>query len=637
MSTSSPSPRSYEFGQFQLDVPNCLLLHDGKTVSVAPKAFDTLVALVEHNGRVLGKEELIKLIWPDTFVEEINLAVHISALRRALGDSPEAPRYIATIPRRGYRFVAPVRNVLAAGDQPAGDVGSVPEKLVERGNRARSQPEKQAIGFPSTTPGRNWRAIGAVIALLVAGAIVTVSLSGKKGGGSNNRLKSIAVLPFKPFGIDDKYDQLGLAMADALITKLSNIREIVVRPTSVVLRAEVSERDPGAIGRKLAVDSVLEGRIQASNGLVRVSVQLIRTSDGVPLWAERFDQTGSNTFQLQDSISQRVADSLMPQLTGEEKTLLSERYSPSDTAHLAYIRGRFFWDKRTPEGLKKAIDSFNQAIEADPAYALAYAGLADSYVLLPFYAHVSPGDAIPKAKEAALKALEIDNRIAEAHASLAYTRFIYDWDWAEAESELKRSLELNPNYPSARHWYADYLAAMGRNAEAVAEMHRALELDPLSPIMNTDMGWVLYAAGRYDEAIEQLKKTLEMDPDYCAAHWTLGKVYEAKGMYPEAITEFGNQKDTALLGHALAISGRKDEALKILDGLTRPDADSNTPKLSIAFLYWGLGDGVHGEQWLEQAFQERDHRLVYLKFDPATSDLRSDQRFLSFVKRVGLP
>ena len=637
MSTSSPNPRSYEFGQFQLDVPNCLLLHDGKTVSVAPKAFDTLVALVEHNGRVLGKDELIKLVWPDTFVEEINLAVHISALRRVLGDSPEAPRYIATIPRRGYRFVAPVRNVPAVDDQPAGGADWVPEDLDEPGNRAAGRDEKQVAGHPRAVLGRNWRAIGAVIALLVAGAIVTVSLSWKRGGGSNNRLKSIAVLPFKPFGADDKYDQLGLAMADALITKLSNIREIVVRPTSVVLRAEVSERDAGAIGRKLAVDSVLEGRIQASNGLVRVSVQLIRTSDGVPLWAERFDQTGSNTFQLQDSISQRVADSLVPQLTGEEKTLLSDRYSPNDAAHLAYIRGRFFWDKRTPEGLKKAIDYFNQAIEADPAYALAYAGLADSYVLLPFYAHVSPGDAIPKAKEAALKALEIDNRIAEAHASLAYAEFIYDWDWAGAESELKRSLELNPNYPSARHWYADYLAAMGRNAEAVAEMHRALELDPLSPIMNTDMGWVLYAAGRYDEAIEQLKKTLEMDPDYCAAHWTLGKVYEARGMYQEAITEFGNQKDTALLGHALAISGRKGEAVKILDGLTRPDADSNTPKLSIACLYWGLGDAAHGEQWLERAFEERDHRLVYLKFDPTTPDLRSDQRFLSFVKRVGLP
>jgi DNA-binding winged helix-turn-helix (wHTH) protein/TolB-like protein/Tfp pilus assembly protein PilF len=622
----------YCFGSFRLDPIGGSLQRDGNPIPVSPKAFEILVALVQNSGRVLTKDELMSAVWPDTFVDEINLTVHISALRKALGDKPDTPEYIATVPRQGYSFVASViekhqddANIRSEPIQDSASPYQQEDSPVAEGNHEKTRPE------------RGWAeyALRAVaIVLVVAGCAIYLW---PRRSGAGQQIKSIAVLPFKPFGTDDKYDQLGLGMMDALITRLSNVRKIVVRPTSAVLRANTTERDSGALARSLGVDSFLEGRIQAAGGRVRLSVQLVRTTDGVPIWAETFDQRASDLFALQDSVAERVANSLVLRLTGEEKASLSKRYTESDEAHLAYIRGRYFWDKRTPDGLKKAMDCFNQAIEADPSYALAYAGLADCYVLVPFYTFEPANDAVPKAKEAALKALEIDENIAEAHASLAYARFIYDWDWPGAEAELKRSLELNPNYPTAHHWYADYLAAMGRPQEAIPEMQHAVALDPLSLIMNTDLGWVLYSAGRYDDAIVQLQKTIEMQPAYPPAHWTLGKAYEAKGMYAEAIAEFQkNGNDKAELGRALALSGRKDEALRIIDGLKHSTSERPAPKLSIGLLYCAVGDNGHAMTWLERALQEREHRLVYLKFDPNLGELRSDARFLDLMHRIGL-
>jgi tetratricopeptide (TPR) repeat protein len=303
---------------------------------------------------------------------------------------------------------------------------------------------------------------------------------------------------------------------------------------------------------------------------------------------------------------------------------------------LKYIGGRYFWDKRTAKDFEKAIDDFKQAIDLEPTYALAYSGLADCYVLLPFYGYVQSKDAVPRAIEAALKALEIDDSVAEAHASLAYAKFIYDWDWTGAEFELKRSLTLNNNYPTAHHWYADYLAAMGRTQEAIPEMRRARDLDPLSLMMNTDLGWVLYSAGKYDEAVEQLKNTLEIGPDFKAAHWTLGNVYMAKAMYSEAVAEFERQNDRALLGCALAGCGRRAAAVEILRELTRASGPPATPRLSIALLYCWLGDRQSAIEWLQRAIEAREQRVVYLKFDHVADALRSDPRFVSLLQRIGL-
>ena len=621
--------RLYRFGPFCLNPEKLVLTKDDNLISLPPKTLEALVVLVQHRETPLEKDELIKLLWPDTFVHEMNLAVHISRLRKLLGEAPGDHNYIITVPKRGYRFVAEVTEEI----ENHSDVGH------EAGVGCAHEGEEENSA-PSVVRGertrRNRHALIALILLLVAGAIVSFRIMRRSDSPPTRQIRSIAVLPFKPFGVDNRYSELGLAMADALTTKLSNVREIVVRPTTVVLRAHSEVQDPGPVGRKLSVDAVLEGRIQAYGGRIRVSVQLIRSSDGVPLWAQRFDQSAIDTFFIQDSISRRVTDSLMLTLTGDEKTLLSKRYTQSDAAHLSYIRGRYFWDKRTPQDLKKAISSFNEAVDSDPSYALAYAGLADSYLLEPLFGYAQPKDSIPKAKEAALKALEIDNSLAEAHASLGYAKLIYDWDWLGAEAELSRSLALSPNYPTAHHWCADYLAAMGRMPEAITEMKRARDLDPLSLVMNTNLGWVLYAGGKYDEALKQLGKTLEMDRNFAPAHWTLGNIYFAKGMYPEAVAEFEMQGDRALLGCALAKAGRKDAALEILGELTPAGGRTGAPKLSVAFLCSCLGDKPSAFQWLDKAIDEREQGLVYLKFDRLADGLRGDPKFVDALRRIGL-
>ncbi|HYL97509.1 MAG TPA: winged helix-turn-helix domain-containing protein, partial [Blastocatellia bacterium] len=462
--------RLYTFGPFCLDPDKLALTREGRMIALPPKTLEALVLLVRHRDSPLDKDELIKLLWPDTFVLDINLTVHISKLRKLLGEAPGDHQYILTVPKRGYRFVAEVTEltelteVAEATEVTESDVGPHPGAAIER---ARDDGE-QRPDESRNRHRRRYRRLFAILApiFLIGATVLAIRIIRWRAAPPARGIRSIAVIPFKPLGVDDRYSELGLEMADALTTKLSNIREIVVRPTTVVVRAHSQEQDPSAVGRKLSVDAVLEGRIQGNRGRIRVSVQLIRSSDGVPLWAERFDQSATDTFTLQDSISQRVADSLMLTLTGDEKTLLSKRYTQSDAAHLSYIRGRYFWDKRTPQDLKRAINNFNDAIDADPSYALAYAGLADSYLLLPFYTYTQSKDSIPKAREAAQRALEIDDSLAEAHASVGYAKFIYDWDWLGAETELSRSLALSPNYPTAHHWYADYLAAMGRDREA---------------------------------------------------------------------------------------------------------------------------------------------------------------------------
>ncbi len=571
---SKPTSLLYRFGPFLLNPTEQLLLRDGQPVALKPKLFDLLLILVENSGHVLHKNELIEKIWPNTFVEESNLTVSIFALRKALGDDHDNHSYIETVPRRGYRFVA---KVIEVRDEGAGRVA---------GKRARLRSGYERLG---------------------AGPDVT----------------RLAVLPFKPIGAaaDDEY--LGLGLADALITKLTSLRQIRVRP--------------------LKVDALLDGSIQRARKRIRVTAQLVDARDGATLWAENFDEKLGDIFSLEDSLSDQVVRALSLKLTGEERKHLIKRHTASTEAYQAYLKGRYFWNKRTAEGFNKGVEYFEHAIALDPNYALAYVGLADCYQLLGGYFALPSRETIPKARKALLEALQLDDTLAEAHASLAHLR-AREWNWSDAEKEFHRAIELNPNYVTAHHWYSIYLKEMGRFDEAWAEIKMAEQLDPVSLNINTSVGALLYFMREYDQALEQLRATLELDPVYPFAHFNLGMVYEAKEMYHEAIKHYRktqtilgkNLELMAYLAHAYALSGRRGEAQKLLDELKKPSDHGYELRYYIAVIYVGLGEKDQAFAWLEGAYNERDEMLGVLKVDPMLDSLRADPRFTSLLERVGL-
>lgn len=581
--------RVYEFGPFCLNATEGLLLCDGRPVSLAPKALAILSVLVGKNGRLVEKSELIDRVWPDTFVEESNLTQNIFTLRKLLGKDAHGRPYIETVSRRGYRFTAEVKELRDEG-QP---------------------PDDRGAGVPP--------------------------LDGKRA------LTSIAVLPFSLIGEESGDEYLKLGMADALITRLGNIRKIILRPTSAVRKYVSHEQDSIRLGQKLGVEAVLEGTIQRRGEQFRITVQLVSVSSETTLWAERFDEKFTDIFAVEDSISEQVAGALILQLTSDEKRRLTKRYTEDVEAYQAYLKGRYFWNKRTEEGMRKGVECFRQAIEIDPLYALAYAGLADSYNLLGIYNVLPPPEIFPKAKAAAVKALEIDDTVAEAHTSLASVLQHFDWDWAGAEREYRRALELNPDYATAHHWYANYLITMERHAEAMEEMRLARRLDPLSPIIDGNIGNLLYYTRRYDRALEHFRKILKMEPDFYGTHSNLGGVYEQKGMYEEAISEFekalaldDNLSTRAWLGHAYALAGKTAAAHEVINDLKERAQSRYISPYDIAMIYIGLGDVGQAFAWLDRAYEDRSDSLVWLRIDPRLDSIRSDPRLIDLMERVGL-
>jgi TolB-like protein/Flp pilus assembly protein TadD len=484
----------------------------------------------------------------------------------------------------------------------------------------------------------------ALIAALGAGYLLI-------SGRSNRRqpisaVKSIAVLPFKALGVDSGDEYLGLGMTDTLITQLSNLSQIIVRPTSAVRKYTDPGQDPLVAGREQEVDAVLEGSIQKSGERIRVTVRLMNVRDGSSLWAYKCDDQCAGIFEMQDAISERVAAALAMTLTSEEQKRLTKRYTDNTEAYQFYLKGRYYWNKRTDESLTKGIEYFHQAIDKDPGYALAYAGIADCYNALgnSVYGGLPPRKALPQAKASAIKALEIDEALAEAHASLGFVTTQYDWEWPVAEREFKRAIELNPNYPTAHHFYAVYLAAMERLDESMREMKRAEELDPLSLIIQTDLGRRFYFARQYQQAGEQLRSVIAMDPNFFRARFDLGQVYVKQGKYEEGIAELrqaiklsgGAAVSLARLGYAYAVSGNRDEARTLLDQLNSLAKQQYVSPYLSATIYVGLGEKDKTFQFLDAAYEERSSSLIRLKVDPIFDDLRSDSRFADLVRRVGL-
>jgi serine/threonine-protein kinase len=456
---------------------------------------------------------------------------------------------------------------------------------------------------------------------------------------------SIAVLPFADLSPQKDQEYFCDGVTEAIIGKISKLRELkVISRTSVMLYKD-TKKNIKEIGQELDVGAILEGSIQKEEENIRISAQLINVEDGFHLWAETYDRKLASVFAIQDEISLQIVNALKIELGDEEKTILAKHYTKDIEAHNLYLKGRFHWNKMTEESLKKSIECFNQVIEKDPNFALAYFGLADSYMLAVQIEVLPTKEVFPKAEREVLKALEIDDKLAEAHATLAYIKLTYYWDWMSAEKEFKRAIKLNPNSSTAHLWYAQFLNIMKRHDESIAEIKKAQELDPISTFIAANVGFRYYYARLYDQAIEEVRKALELDPNYWVAHWVLGYVYAKKEMYNEAITELkkavelqegGVVETLPDLGWAYGISGKRAEALKILDQLEIASKQRYIPSLYFAIVYSGLGEKDQALEWLEKAYQEHDFRLVWIGCDPSFDSLRSDARFKGLLKKMNL-
>ncbi|HEY8181087.1 MAG TPA: protein kinase [Thermoanaerobaculia bacterium] len=458
-------------------------------------------------------------------------------------------------------------------------------------------------------------------------------------------LRTLAVLPFKPMSPDARDPYLELGIADTLITKLSSTGQIIVRPTSAVRKYMEIDQDPVAAGRELKADTVLDGSIQRLADRIRVTVRLVRVSDSRPLWAGQYDDKFTDLFALEDSMTQKVAAALALKLSNEQQQRSAKHYTDDSEAYDLYLRGRYYLTKSTLDDTRKGIEYFKLAIDKDPRYALAYSGLADGYILLgqPFIASgARPKDILPRAKAAAIKALEIDDSLGQAHFSLGHAMELYDWDWAGAEREFKRAIELTPQYPWAHFWYAEYLRAMGRLEDSLAETTRGKQLDPLDPWIDSELGYHFMVARQYDRAIAEFQKAIAANPSFGAAYGGLGWCYEKKKMYPEAIAAMekeptlsgGNDSALSSLGHVYAVSGRRSEAQKILSDLQKRSKRVYVSPCLIAYMHLGLGDADQAIAWLEKGYEERDPWMIWLKSAPQWDDLRSDKRFQDLLRRI---
>ena len=617
----------YEFGRFRLDPLRRLLTCGDEPLSLTSKVFDTLWALVRYRDRVLLKDELMKMIWPDSFVEEVNLAQNISALRKVLGEAPGENRYIATIPGKGYRFVAAVTE--SGGGDVVVERHTVTEMVVE-------EEDVPAAPVPKALPPPARRAFWIVLA---AAAILGAAVAAWFGWRQSDTIRSVAVLPMRPLGAGAA-EALGLGMTDAVITRLTNIRRLIVRPTSSVLAYGERASDPQKVGRELAVDAVLDGKVQQAGNRVRVSVQLVRVRDGRSLWAENFDDDLADLFTLEDSISRNLTQALAVRFGVDEGQRLSRHYTEDMEAYQHYVEARFFQFRFTPEGWNQAIAEYNRAVARDAGYALAYAGLADAYATASDWM-LAPRVALPKAEAAARKALAIDGRLAEAHAALAHS-LLHEWRLGEAGREFQTALDLMPNNTLSYFAYAEYLSATRQYDRGYAMLNKALEIDPVSVEINCFLPWGPYIMGDYDAAVAGAMKSEKMFPEFWLPYTTLGMAYSAKGQFAEAIAAIEKGRtlnpDSSLtissLAAAYAGAGQKEKAQTTLADLLRRARTQYIAPLDVATVYAAMGEKDEAFGWLDRALEDRNEMLLFLDRYPPLKPLRGDARFEELVRKV---
>jgi DNA-binding winged helix-turn-helix (wHTH) protein/tetratricopeptide (TPR) repeat protein len=581
-------PRIYEFRGFRLEPAQHRLLYQGEVVPLKPKVLDLLQFLVERRGELIVKEDLMKEIWPDTIVEENNITVSMSILRKTLGEDRENPKFIETVPRRGYRFVAEVVEILI-------------EETTKRDGRELTYPTE-----PQEEP-----------------------------------IDSLAVLPMEGAGKDFSSEYLSDGITESIVNMLSRIPRLRVLACSTVFRFKGKDIDPQQIGTSLNVRAVMMIRVIRLEDKLIIRSELVRVSDGSQLWGEQYSRDPSDILEIQEEIAKAITESLKFELTRDDKISLTKQSTHSAEAYNLYLRGRHFWNKFSKEWVLKAIEVFNQAIAIDPNYALAYCGLADAYFRLS-NVHLPPREALPTAKEKAVRALEIDENLAEAHSSLGLVKVYYEHDWNGAESEFRKALRLNPDLVSAHQRFGNYLTFMGRFEESIRHYEIALDLDPLSLQISMNLATTYYLRGEYDRAIKHLRKTWELDPNYVPTHFVLGSVYVQQGRLQEAIEEFkfiykmDEEAYLALgfMGYAHALADQHAEAETLLDVLEEISKRKYVSPYSMLLIRLGLGPQERVFELLEQLYDERNDFLVWLKVSPELKSLRHDTRFKDLMRRL---
>ncbi len=658
MKQSAIPANSVRFGVFEFDLRSGELRKHGIRIKLQEQPCQILAILLEHRGEMVTREELQGRLWPsDTFVDfDHSLNTAVMRLREALNDSSENPRFIETLPRRGYRFVAPVEEKSATvndSTQPQTAQVSASESALAKNGPTLPPLSPGHPVTPAKAGGRVSRPVLVSATLFLLGIVLTGGLAARYLRKPSvvteppDRITSLVVLPFENLSADKDQAYFADGMTDELIAHLAKIRTLRVISRTSSMEYKGTHKTLSQIARDLNVDSVVEGTVLRSGDRVRITAELVQVATDRHLWAETYESQLGDILTLQSHVASAIVNEIRVKLTPEDQVRLAATRPVSTQSYENYLKGRYYWNKRSQEGLTKAINYFQVAIEKDPHYALAYAGLADCYSIIgsAIVGTVPAAEVAPKARVAALKSLELDNTLAEAHTSLATVRFNYDWDWKAAASGFRRAVELNPSYATAYQRNSLYLMSMGRTSESIAEMNRAHDLDPLSISMNFSLGWRLYMAREYDQAIEQLRNTIDMDPGFILPHLVLGQAYEQKKAYDLAITELRRAADLsqnsppvlAALARTYAVSGRTTEARNLLDQLMQQSKKQYVSPFYVAIVYAGLGENDHALDWLEKAYGDHSNAIIFLKVDPQLDTLRSNPRFHELQRKLRLP
>jgi TolB-like protein/DNA-binding winged helix-turn-helix (wHTH) protein/Tfp pilus assembly protein PilF len=625
-------PRRLRFGVFEADLRTGQLTRSGARVRLQDQPFQVLAALLEKPGELVTREELRSRIWPKTIVDfDHGLNKAVSKIRDALGDSGDKPRFVETVARRGYRFLAdvmPVDDTVAGAEAAPAQVA----RLDAGGARPWAFPRARRIAALA--------GLGLAVGLVAALAwFLTVRTE------LTPRIRSLAVLPLENLSGDAGQEYFADGMTDELITRLGQISTLRVISRTSAMTYKGMRKPMPQIGSELNVDAVVEGSVLRSGQRVRITAQLIQLPADTHIWSESYEGDMRDALALQDRVARAIAEQVRATLNRQEQAALQGAKAVRPEAYDAYFKGRYFWNQRTGDGLRKAIEFFTSAIEKDPTFAAAYSGLADAYALSGDweYGIVSPQDAFARAKAAAGKALALDPNLAEAHTSLAFALDLYAWDWQTAEREYRRAIALNPGYATAHQWYAWHLIVTGHAADGIAELRTAVNLDPLAPILAADLADALCIGRLYDESLQQSRKALELQPNFAVAHYQLGQTLVQMSRYDQAIAEFrtaiaqsgDNTTFDSNLAHAYAVSGRAAEATEILKDLEGRQTGESPTDASIALVYVGLGDNDKAMAWLNKAYQARFNPSILLR--PAFDPIRSDPRFRDLLGRIGLP
>ena len=649
-----PVQKIYEFEDFRFDAEHLMLYRRGEPIPLAPKAAETLLIFIERRGQILSKEELIEQIWPGAFVEESNLYLYLSVLRKTLGNQKSGTPYLETLRRRGYRFDGSVQLI---SDGSREEPHSAPVQVIEPIDSFRSAttdslsvndlPTDSSV-WRQTNPAvndlpesrRDWplrrssfAAIG-VIALVAALALSYTYFFSRRS------INSIAVMPFANESGNAELEYLSDGMTETLIASLSKLPDLQVKASSSVFRYKGST-DTQTIGKELNARAVLYGRVVQRGEDLVLHVELVDAQTENSLWGQTYNKKLSNLIALQGEVARDLVRELSLKPSGADKQKLAKNYTEKVEAYQLFLNGRFHHRKLTPPEIKKGIAYLQQAIDTDPSYALAYTEISRAYTALALAGDMNPGEVLLKAKAAAQRAVEIDDALAEAHSSLGSVFFWYDWNWKEAEEHFIRALELDPNSSIAHFGYADFLSKMERPEEALAEIKRAREIEPFSPFINTFEAWFL-AAGQPDAAMERVGIAIDLDPNFFFAHWIAAEIYKGKKMYPESIAESRLAKSLSPhqtwsdvgLAYTFVKTGQLNESRAILNEMLRLSESRWVPPYHIALVYNALGETDQALAWLEKGYQHRDPKMALLK-EERWKNLRGDPRFQDLLRRVG--